>query len=61
MIVRMPLHGTDQPGDRARERQPGGPANRPPGVPNVLYVVWDDASIGLWSAFAARRPSRPPV
>lgn len=53
MIVRRPFHRTDQPGsrDRARGRQPGGPADRPRGAPNVLYVVWDDASIALWSAF----------
>jgi arylsulfatase A-like enzyme len=52
MIVRVPFHRTDQPGsrDRARERQPGGPEHTR-GAPNVLCVVWDDASIGMWSAF----------
>jgi len=51
--VRVPFHRRDQPGarERARGRQPGSPADHPRGVPNVLYVVWDDASIALWSAF----------
>jgi len=60
MIVRIPFHRTDQPGahQHGRRLQRGGPAGHPRGMPNVLYVVWDDASIALWSAFGglARTP-----
>jgi arylsulfatase A-like enzyme len=47
--VRRPFRGTGggSAGDRARKSQP---ANRP-GAPNVLYIVWDNASIATWNAF----------
>jgi arylsulfatase A-like enzyme len=49
MIVRVPLHRTEH--GSAQVRQPTAPAAPRPGAPNVLYVVWDEASIGTWSAF----------
>lgn len=48
MIVRVPLHRTEHGG--AQVHRPPAPAPRP-GAPNVLCIVWDEASIGTWSAF----------
>jgi arylsulfatase A-like enzyme len=47
--VRRRPHGTDNGSahDRSRGRQPTAPR----GTPNVLYIVWDDASIATWDAF----------
>jgi arylsulfatase len=49
MIVRIPLHRTEHGSARAHE--PAAPATPRPGAPNVLYIVWDEAGIGTWSAF----------
>jgi arylsulfatase A-like enzyme len=49
MFVRIPLHRTEHGG--AQGHRPAAPAAPRPGAPNVLYVVWDEASIGTWSAF----------
>jgi arylsulfatase A-like enzyme len=49
MIVRIPFHRTEH--GSAQVRRPAAPASPRPGAPNVLYIVWDEAGIGKWSAF----------
>jgi arylsulfatase A-like enzyme len=36
---------------KVRRRPLGGPPGARRGQPNVLYIVWDDASIAAWNAF----------
>jgi len=44
-LARLPI------GDAVHDRQPLGWPAAQRGRPNVLYIVWDDATIAAWEAF----------
>ena len=44
-LARLPI------GDAVHDRQPVGWPAAQRGRPNVLYIVWDDATIAAWDAF----------